>query len=256
MAAAMIGGIIGSGRVAAGDITVSDANPGRLSEVAGQLAVNTTVDNREAAQNSQLIFLSVKPQFYIQVIDQVRDIVLADKEKIVITVAPGWTLQRTQEAFGAPLKIVRTMPNTPALVGAGTTAVCKNELVGANEIEEVCCLLGSFGRVEMLPENMMDVFSAICGSSPAFVFMMIEAMADAAVLEGLPRAQAYALAAQSVLGSAKMVLELGTHPGELKDMVCSPGGSTIEGVRALEEKGMRAAFMSAIEQTVAKNKRM
>ena len=256
MALAMMGGMIKSGGFTPENIIVSDANPGVLKSLGEKWAVNTTEDNRKAAQRAQVIFLAVKPQFYQNVIDQVKDTVLADQAKIIVTVAPGWTLSRIQNAFGAPCKIVRTMPNTPAFVGEGMTGVCHNELVTPAEVQQLCALLGSFGQVEILPENLSDAFSTLCGSSPAFVFMVIEAMADAAVREGFPRGQAYRLASQAVLGSAKMVLELGMHPGELKDMVCSPGGSTIEGVKALEEKGMRAAFLEAIERTTAKAQKL
>jgi len=256
MALAIIGGIIKSGVLLPEDIIVSDRTPEMLTAIEKKYGVNTTLDNREVAQRSQLIFLTIKPQFYQNVIEQIKDTFLAESEKIVITVAPGWTLARTGSAFGGSCKIVRTMPNTPAFVGEGITAACKNDLVATAEMEQVCQLLGSFGRVEILPEGLFDAFTALCGSSPAFVFMMIEAMADAAVREGILRSQAYILASQAVLGSAKMVLELGRHPAELKDMVCSPGGSTIEGVRALEESGMRAAFFKAVEQTAAKSKNM
>jgi len=256
MALAMMGGMLKSDAFTPESIIVSDANCAVLKSLEEKLAVKAVEDNREVAQWAQIVFLTIKPQFYQSVIDQTKDIVLADQTKMIVTVAPGWTLSRIQNAVGGPCKIVRTMPNTPAFVGEGMTGACPNELVTATEMQQLCALLGSFGQVEVLPENIFDTFSALCGSSPAFVFMMIEAMADAAVLEGFPRAQAYTLVSQAVLGSAKMVLELGKHPGQLKDMVCSPGGSTIEGVSALEEKGMRAAFFAAIERTAAKARKL
>ena len=140
------------------------------------------------------------------------------------------------------------MPNTPALVGEGMTGVCKNELVSEAELLGVNKLLGAFGKVEEVPEYLMEAVVSVSGSSPAYVFMFIEAMADAAVREGIPRKKAYKFAAQAVLGSAKMVLETGMHPGELKDMVCSPAGTTIEAVRVLEEKGLRSAVMEAMKE--------
>ena len=139
------------------------------------------------------------------------------------------------------------MPNTPALVGEGMTAMCPNEHMEKEETEYVKRLLESFGRVEVVPERLMDVVVSVSGSSPAYVFMMIEAMADAAVSGGMPRAQAYQFAAQAVYGSAKMVLETGKHPGELKDMVCSPAGTTIEAVRTLEEMGFRSSIIEAMK---------
>ena len=157
---------------------------------------------------------------------------------------------------GKEVKIVRTMPNTPAMVGEGMTAVCPNEHLTEDEIAYVKSLLESFSRAEIVPERMMDVVTAVSGSSPAYVFMLIEAMADAAVSGGMPRKQAYQFAAQALLGSAKMVLETGMHPGELKDMVCSPAGSTIEGVRILEQKGFRSAVFEALNGAAEKGKKM
>ena len=162
-----------------------------------------------------------------------------------------------KEAFGRPeLKLIRCMPNTPALVLEGCTGVCAEENVTEEDMEQVLALLRSFGIASVVPERLMDVVVGVSGSSPAYVFMFIEAMADEAVAAGMPRKQAYEFAAQSVLGSARMVLETGRHPGELKDMVCSPGGTTIQAVKVLEEKGMRAAVMDAMDACIEKSKSM
>lgn len=142
------------------------------------------------------------------------------------------------------------MPNTPALVGAGCTGVCINERVSKEETDFCLRLMESFGKASLVPESLIDAVGAVSGSSPAYVFMFIEAMADAAVAAGMPRTQAYEFAAQAVYGSAKLVLESGKHPGELKDMVCSPGGTTIEAVRVLEEKGFRSAVIEAQKSCV------
>jgi len=252
MASAIIGGALGSGFLTSKSIAVSDANPNATAALTQKFGVATLEDNRDIAASSWLIVLAVKPQFYSEVIEQIKAEAMDSGAKIVMTLAPGWTLGRTQAAFGHALKVVRAMPNTPALVGQGVTGFCTSELVTSAETQWVTSLLESFGKAEPLPERLMDTFVGLCGSSPAFVFMMIEALCDAAVHEGFPRAQAYTLAAQAVLGSAQMVLELEQHPAQLKDMVCSPGGSTIEGVRALEEKGMRSAFFEAALRTIAK----
>lgn len=148
------------------------------------------------------------------------------------------------------------MPNTPAMVGEGMTAATPNEHVTKEELDYACKILSAFGKVEVVAEHMMDAVVAVSGSSPAYVFMFIEAMADAAVAEGMPRAQAYKFAAQAVLGSAKMVLETGKHPGELKDMVCSPAGTTIEAVGVLEEHGFRSAVIDAMKACVDVAKEM
>ena len=205
-------------------------------------------------EKADVIVLSVKPQFYAEVIHEIREFIR--ENQIVITIAPGKTLAWLTEKFGKEVKLVRTMPNTPALVGAGMTAMCPNEHMTEKEIAYVRTLLESFGRVEIVPERLMDTVVSTSGSSPAYVFMMIEAMADAAVSGGMPRAQAYQFAAQAVMGSAKMVLETGKHPGELKDMVCSPGGTTIEAVRTLEEYGFRSGIIEAMKVCEEKSKSM
>jgi len=152
------------------------------------------------------------------------------------------------------VKIIRTMPNTPAMVCEGMTAVCPNPLVSKQELEYICKLLSSFGKAEVVAEYMMDAVVAVSGSSPAYVFMFIEAMADAAVKEGLPRDKAYKFAAQAVYGSAKMVLETGKHPAVLKDMVCSPAGTTIDAVEVLERNGFRSSVMQAMDACAKKAK--
>ena len=146
------------------------------------------------------------------------------------------------------------MPNTPALVGEGMTGVCANDLVTEEELQLVLTLLKSFGRAEVVPEYLMDTVTGVSGSSPAYVFLFLEALADAAVAEGMPRKQAYEFAAQSVLGSAKMLLETGMHPGELIDMVCSPGGTTIEAVAVLERENLRSAVIDATRACIRKSK--
>ncbi len=252
MATAMIGGILDRNIVGADDIIVSTKTEKSRERVQQTYRVQTTLDNREVAQNCDILILAVKPKFYEEVIKDVRDLIRY--EQIVVSIAPGKTLDWLEGTVGKPVKLVRCMPNTPALVGEGMTGVCKNQLLSEEEMKEVCTLLEGFGKVELVEESLMDVVVSVSGSSPAYVFLFIEAMADAAVADGMPRAQAYRMAAQSVLGSAKMVLETGKHPGELKDMVCSPGGTTIEAVRVLEEKGMRSAVIEAMKACTEKAK--
>ena len=245
MASAIMGGIIKNNVIPAEEIIGADLfAPGR-ERVQKEYGINVTADNKEVAQKAETIILSVKPQFYESVIADIKDVV-TDKQ-IIITIAPGKTLAWLAEQFGKDVKIVRTMPNTPAMVGEGMTAVCPNEHLTEDEIAYVKSLLESFSRAEIVPERLMDVVTAVSGSSPAYVFMLIEAMADAAVSGGMPRKQAYQFAAQAVLGSAKMVLDTGKHPGELKDMVCSPAGTPIEAVRTLEELGFRSSIIEAMK---------
>ena len=254
MAGAMIQGILDSGKCNNDEVIASNRSEEKLNEKKEKLGIHVTTDNREAAKFADIIFLSVKPQFYEKVIEEIRDVVT--EEKIIVTIAPGKTLAWLKEKFGRDLKIIRTMPNTPAMVKEGMIGMCANEHASSEEVEVVRDICDGFAKTEVIPENLMDVVTAVSGSSPAYVFMFIEAMADAAVAGGMPRAQAYTFAAQAVLGSAKMVLETGKHPGELKDMVCSPAGTTIQAVRVLEEKGLRSAVFECMEKCLEVSRKM
>ena len=254
MCKAIIGGIVKANIVSPSSIIASGLKEKNLSETAEKYGIKTTTDNKEVAKNSDVLVLSVKPNIYPTVIKEIKDQV--KDNVIIVTIAAGKSIESTEETFGRKLKVVRVMPNTPALVGEGMSALCTNEAVTKEEIEFIINIFDSFGKSEIVSEKLMDVVTSVSGSSPAYVYMFIEAMADAAVLDGMPRTQAYKFAAQAVLGSAKMVLETGIHPGELKDMVCSPGGTTIEAVATLEEKGLRDAVISAMRICTKKSKEM
>ena len=254
MAGAIMGGIIKKGLLSPEEILGSDILEDGRKRVHDTYGIKVTDSNTEVVDNTDVFILSVKPQYYASTIEEIKDHVREDQ--LVITIAPGKTLEWLKGEFGKDVKIVRTMPNTPAMVTEGLTAACANELVTEDDMKLALELLGAFGKVEVVPENLMDVVVSVSGSSPAYVFMFIEAMADAAVADGMPRAQAYKFAAQAVLGSAKMVLETGKHPGELKDMVCSPGGTTIEAVRVLEEKGLRSSVIEAMKRCTEISKNM
>lgn len=255
MATAIIGGILQKGVAQAQDIIGADPTAAAAEKVKTKFNIEAMNDNVAVAKAADVLFLAVKPIFLDEVIAGIRDVVTP--ETLIVSIAAGRDLQFFKNTFGREdLKIVRCMPNTPALVLEGCTGVCANENVTADELEQVLALLRSFGVASVVPERLMDVVVGVSGSSPAYVFMFIEAMADEAVAEGMPRKQAYEFAAQAVLGSAKMVLETGMHPGELKDMVCSPGGTTIQAVKVLEEMGMRAAVMDAMEACIEKSRNM
>ncbi|MCF0132910.1 MAG: pyrroline-5-carboxylate reductase [Blautia sp.] len=254
MAAAMIRGILNKGICRKEEIIVSNKTKNGSERSKESLGVCVTLDNRQVVKNAKIVVLAVKPQFYEEVLEEVRDDLTP--EHIVIGIAPGKTLQWIEEKCEKPLKIVRLMPNTPAMVGEGMTGVCVSERINEEELTMICEITDSFGRTEVVPERLMDAVGAVSGCSPAYVCMFIEAMADAAVAQGMPRTQAYAFASQSVLGSAKMVLETGMHPGVLKDMVTSPGGTTIEGVRILEKAGFRSAVFEALNGAAEKGKRL
>ncbi|MEG1409530.1 MAG: pyrroline-5-carboxylate reductase [Terrisporobacter sp.] len=250
MAKAMMGGIIRNEIISCDEIIASDAFMPCLEAVQKELNIAITNSNLEVIKEAEVVVLAVKPQYYAAVIEEIKNEVREDQ--IIVTIAPGQTLERLNSLFGRDVKIVRTMPNTPALVCEGITGVCHNNLVNKEELDYVCNILKGFGQVEVVPENLMDVVVSVSGSSPAYVYMFIEALADGAVADGMPRDKAYKFAAQAVMGSAKMVLDTKKHPGELKDMVCSPGGTTIEAVRVLEEKGFRSAIIECMKACVNK----
>ena len=254
MASAMMKGIIGNNIIPCDEIIAYDVLEESRQRVANEFGICIASDNKEVVDKSEMIVLAVKPQYYEDVISEVKDCI--KEEQVIVTIAPGKTLAWLSEQFSKKVKIVRTMPNTPALVGEGITACCYNDQVTESELDRVVSILKGFGKCEIIPESLMDVVVSVSSSSPAYVFMFIEAMADAAVADGMPRGQAYEFAAQAVLGSAKMVLETGKHPGELKDMVCSPAGTTIEAVRVLEEKGMRSAVIEAMKACTKKARGM
>lgn len=255
MATAMIGGMLKEQVATAGDMIGKARTAATEEKVKTKFNINIAGSNAEVAQAADVLFLAVKPIFFPEVIGEIRDKVRPDT--LVVSIAAGRTLSYIKEAFGREdCKIVRCMPNTPALVLEGCTGVCAGENVTEEELERVLGLLNAFGKASVVPERLMDVVVGVSGSAPAYVFMFIEAMADEAVAEGMPRKQAYEFAAQAVLGSAKMVLETGMHPGELKDMVCSPGGTTIQAVKVLEEMGLRAAVMDAMEACIEKSRGM
>lgn len=246
MGTAMIKGILGSGKCGASELMASEKAEQTRAARAEELGIRISGDNREVAAFADVLFLSVKPQFYAEVIREIKYVV--DENMIIVSITPGKTLEWISEQFGRDVKVIRTMPNTPAMVNEGMMGMCANSRVTADEVSLVREICAGFSKTDLVDEHLMDVVTAVSGSSPAYVFMFIEAMADAAVAGGMPRKQAYTFAAQAVLGSAKMVLETGLHPGELKDMVCSPAGTTIQAVRVLEEKGLRSAVFSAMDK--------
>lgn len=251
MASAIIGGLLSSGLSEREHIIASAKSESSVERLKGAFGIQASAVNTEISSRADILFLAVKPNMFETVIPEIKNAL--KKDVIIVSIAAGQTIEKMEEAFGKPVKIVRAMPNTPALVGASMSALCRNELVTGEELAEVQALFNSFGESEVITEKLMDAVVGVSGSSPAYVYMFIEAMADAAVADGMSRAQAYKFAAQSVLGAAKMVLETGKHPGELKDAVCSPGGTTIEAVAVLEKAGLRNAVMEGQRACVKKS---
>lgn len=236
-------------------VTFSARNREKMEAVSARTGAAISESNRACAESSRFLVLAVKPQQFDAVIGEIRDVVNADQ--IMITLAPGITMEDIRGRFGKPCRVVRAMPNTPALVGEGMTGVCWNEgELSEEEKETLQALFESFGRMELVEERLMDVVGCASGCSPAYVYMFMEALADSVVKYGMPRAMAYEMVAQTVLGSARMLLETGEHPGALKDKVCSPGGTTIQGVSALEAYGMRNAIIKATDAVYEKSSRM
>ncbi|MBQ7774828.1 MAG: pyrroline-5-carboxylate reductase [Lachnospiraceae bacterium] len=255
MASAIIGGILKKELVSAQDIIGSDKSAAGCEKAASQFGITACTDNKKVAAEADVLFFAVKPIFLPEVMEEIKDVLREDT--LIISIVAGKSIAFMEEGLGGKnRKIIRCMPNTPALVNEGCTGACANANVTVEEMERGLALLRSFGVAQEVPERLMDAVVGVSGSAPAYVFMFIEAMADAAVAAGMPRNQAYTFAAQTVMGSAKMVLETGKHPGELKDMVCSPGGTTIDAVKVLERKGLRAAVMDAMDACIEKSKNL
>lgn len=237
------------------DILFSSAHEEKMAKVTAETGVPHVSSNIECAKQVKYLVLAVKPQVLPKVFSEIKDAVTNDQ--VIISIAAGYSVADLTEGLGGNVRVVRSMPNTPAMVGEGMTGVCYDAALFTEEekktVEEI---FTSFGKMEIVEEKMMDVVASASGCSPAYVYMFIEALADGCVRNGLPRKMAYNMAAQAVLGSAKMVLETGLHPGELKDMVCSPGGTTIEGLAALEECGFRGAIIKACDANFQKNKKL
>ena len=231
-------------------IYVTDKNQEMGKAFASDNKINFVSSNVEVIKDADFVFIAVKPQFLKDVFDELKGKV-ADKT-VLISMAAGVKIEKLK-SYLPEGRFVRMMPNVCAQIGEAMTAVTKSTEVSDNEFKTCIEILSAAGKVEEVPEKLMDCVTAVSGSGPAFVFMFIEALADAAVRCGMPRKQAYIYAAQTVKGSASLVLETGKHPAELKDSVCSPAGTTIEGVAALEEYGFRNAVIKAVTNANGKS---
>lgn len=249
MASALIRGMIRAGAASPSSIAASDPSPEALSALEAE-GISLAGSNAEVAERSDAIVLAVKPQAMDAALGELG---ARAEGKLVVSVAAGVMIERLCSGLGSGVRVVRVMPNTPALVGEGAAAYCFGPGVTSEDEELVLRLLRSVGMARRVPESLMDAATGLCGSGPAFVYAVVEAMSDGGVLAGLPRDLATAMAAQTVLGAARMVLETGLHPGVLKDQVTSPGGTTIAGVHALERGGLRAALIDAVRAAAARS---
>ncbi|MDK2920246.1 MAG: pyrroline-5-carboxylate reductase [Candidatus Petromonas sp.] len=245
MASAIIAGVIESGILDEKNVMVSDPDSSKLEAISQKYNVLTTGKNTNVAEYADILILAIKPKLHDLVINEIKHSV--KKSALIVSIAAGIDMTYIEERLGCDTKVIRTMPNVATFVKKGMTAITYNSNVTKEELDEVVKLFRSFGEVEIIDESLMDYIPAISGSSPAYVFMFIEALADGGVASGIPRDKAYKMAAQAVAGAAQMVLDTNRHPGELKDMVCTPGGVTIEAVISLEKNNFRGAVLEAMK---------
>lgn len=226
------------------EIIFSNRSEQKRNKVEVETKVKAQLKNIDCVTQAKYIILAVKPQQYQMVLEEIKEVIT--KDHVIVSIAPGISSEQLREIIGQDKRIVRAMPNTPALLGEGMTGISYEEnQYSDEEIEIIGQIFDSFGKYIKVEEKLMSAVVCASGSSPAYVYMFIEALADSVVKYGLPRDKAYEFVAQTVKGAAQMVLETGKHPGELKDQVCSPGGTTIAGVAALEEFGLRNAVIKA-----------
>ena len=253
MASALAKGFMQAGLVPAARIAASDPVEAARAGFS-QAGIRATADNASVARSANVLILAVKPDQVDGLLAEIRPVLTP--QHLLISIAAGVTLARMEGALGAGARVIRVMPNTPALVGASASAFALGANATAEDGDTALALFSSVGLAYQTKESLLDAVTGLSGSGPAYVYLMIEALSDGGVAAGLPRDTATRLAAQTVLGAAKMVLETGTHPGALKDMVTSPGGTTIEGLHELEKAGVRGAIMNAVRAAADKSKRL
>lgn len=244
MGSTLVRGILDTGFLPEEKMTGSDIVVEECEHNANYGGIATVNNNRKAAAAAEVVLLAVKPQIIDEILDEINPVM---EGKLLISIAAGITTEHLETNLPQSCRVIRVMPNTPALVREGISAVSCGENVGEEDLEFTCEMLSSVGEVITVKEELMDAITGLSGSGPAYGYLMIEALADGGVFCGLPREQAQKLAAQTLLGAARMVLATDNHPGELKDMVTSPGGTTITGMKVLEEKGLRGTLMEAVK---------
>ena len=254
MGEAIIKGLLQTGLVPASAIAATDVRADRLQQLASQYGIGAASSNHDLVAKSDVIILAVKPQIMGAVLKEIAGAV--DRTRLLISVAAGVPVARLREGLGKPARLIRVMPNTPALVLEGVTAIARADGLEAGDLDLAQELFGAVGRAVVLDEDALDAVTGLSGSGPAYVAIVIESLADGGVKMGLDRATAMILAAQTVLGSARLILETGMHPGQLKDMVSSPGGTTIAGIAALEEGGVRRTFIGAVERATLRSREL
>jgi pyrroline-5-carboxylate reductase len=254
MAEALIRGLVRGGHILGEQVLASAPRRGRLDELRAAYSIGVTLDNREVARASEIVVLAVKPQILHKVLGEVGDQIRPGA--LVISIAAGVDTGTIEESLGETVRVVRAMPNVPATVGAGATAIAAGQHASAADLETARAIFDAVGITVALDESHLDAVTGLSGSGPAYIFLIIEALADAGVKVGLSRRDAQRLAAQTLMGSAKMLLETDEHPGRLKDMVTSPGGTAIAGLHTLEEGGLRTTLINAVETATKRAKEL
>ncbi len=253
MGEALIKGILHVGIVVPDKIYASDMDLAKLQSLAKGYKINTCKDNCSAVIDSDILIIAVKPQIVPHVLEEIKNSI---KNQLIISIAAGVPIKTFENALPQGTKVVRVMPNIAATVKEAASAISLGSAVSKEEGKFACEIFKAIGKTVVLPEHLMDAVTGLSGSGPAYIFMIIEALADGGVHEGLDRSTARLLAAQTVLGAAKMVLENKAHTADLKDMVTSPGGTTIRGIRVMEERGVRVAMMNAVIAACERSKEL
>jgi pyrroline-5-carboxylate reductase len=254
MAEAMVRGLLRGGHYAPGSISVSAPRAERGDELQDRYGVYASTDNREVAARGDIVMLSVKPQILRTILGEIAASIRDDA--LIISIAAGFPISAIEARLGRPMRIVRAMPNTPALVDSGATAISRGPHATPADVEHAKRIFDAVGITVELDESLLDAVTGLSGSGPAYVFLILEALSDAGVKVGLSRRTAQLLATQTVLGSAKLLLETNEHPGRLKDMVTSPGGTAITGLHTLEHGGLRTTLMDAVEAATRRSKEL
>lgn len=252
MGGAILKGLVESQFINGENINVFEINKMAIKKI--KYNINVFSNEIELVRNSDIIILAIKPNLMSQVLEKIK--IVLDDSKIVLSIAAGISINYIEKIIGKDKKIVRTMPNTPAQVLEAMTAVSFNDRIDENDKYLITRILECFGKSVEIEEKLMHVYTGISGSLPAYVYMFVEALADGAVLEGMPRAKAYEIISQTILGSAKILLDTKKHPGQLKDEVTSPGGTTIEAIRVLENGKFRGTVIEAVKACTDKSKKM
>ncbi|TLM65207.1 MAG: pyrroline-5-carboxylate reductase [Deltaproteobacteria bacterium] len=253
MAEALIKGLLAQGHPQR-EILVADPSPARQALLRDSYRVEVATGNREVAERCRLLVLAVKPQLVQAAVGEFAGAVTAGH--LLVSILAGTATATLEGLLGGTARVVRAMPNTPALVGCGATAICPGRFAAGGDLDAAAALFRAVGSVNVVSEAQMDAVTGLSGSGPAYIFTVIEALADGGVKEGLPRDVALALATRTVLGAAKLVAESGEHPAVLRDKVCSPGGTTIAGLTALEDGGVRAALIEAVSRATRRSKEL